>query len=399
MRIATWSKAWLGLFLLCACGGDTSSSGSRQLVQQQIPSTNGTDLTGQNNANGANPAGGFGNPVNGPVTGPVFHPPDANNCGSVDISAARILPTVMLVVDGSGSMVENAYPADSFDAGMGFPPAMVPNDKTRWYAIRKALVDPTNGVVPKLQHLVKFGLAIFGTMPTCPLPTPIIDPLLDNSPAITSAMPDTAPGLFTPTGPALSMIVDRLPDPTSTGPDQKAVGPQIIVLATDGDPNTCGDGDFATAAMTNYQPSIDAAHKLKDKHLRMYVISVGEDAGKAHLQQMANIGAGLDDGASPGAMVYYPEDPAALASTLEMLIGKELPCDVELTGRGVKMGSECKGTVTLNGQVLECNGADGWSLTDSSHIALKGAACAAFKDATTEAMLHGTFPCDAIVPL
>jgi hypothetical protein len=307
----------------------------------------------------------------------------------------------MLVVDGSGSMQENPYPADAVaDAGTmgGGPPPMVPAGKTRWDAVRRALVDPTDGVVPKLQGLVKFGLAVFGTMQTCPLPLGIIDPVLNNAPMITSGMPAMAPGLFTPTGPALDMIVDRLPDPTLVPPDGHSVGPQIVVLATDGDPNTCGSTDPLAfmPPTTNYQPSLDAANKLKAKHLRMFVISVGNDAGKAHLQQMANIGAGMDPSASPGAMVYYPENPAALAMTLSDLIGKELSCDVELKGKGVLKGQECKGTVMLNGATLECNGDNGWSLTDATHIALKGTACETFK-APAASMLHANFPCESVI--
>src|SRR5262249_19699521 len=140
----------------------------------------------------------------------------------------------------------------------------------------------------------------------------------------------------------LDQIVDMLPDPT--GFVDKGPGPQIVVLATDGDPNAC-DIDPTVAlfggSITDYAPSIAAAMKLQQKHLKMYVISVGNDAGRQHLQEMANIGANMPQNASPGATVYYPENPASLADTLQTLIGKEIPCDVELMGRGVRMGSEC----------------------------------------------------------
>jgi hypothetical protein len=149
--------------------------------------------------------------------------------------------------------------------------------------------------------------------------------------------------------------------------------------------------------MTDYAPSIAAAMKLQAKHQRMYVISVGQDAAKQHLQEMANLGAGLQMDESPGAMVYYPEDPAALADTLAMLIGKEVPCDVELSGKGVVMGSECTGTVTINGNELPCNDPNGWKLKDATHITLQGMACDMFKNAT-DAMLHAEFPCEALVP-
>jgi hypothetical protein len=317
----------------------------------------------------------------------VAQPPMTAVCGSVDLAASRIVPSVMLVVDGSLSMQMNPYPANVAPDATG----AIPAGMTRWDAIRKALVDPTNGLVPTLQGLVKFGLALYGTFPSCPLPTGVIDPKLNNGAAITQGMPAGAPGFFTPTGPALDTVADHLPDTQAVGPDGIPPGPQIVVLATDGDPNACDD------PTTNYQPSIDAANKLQAKHLHMYVISVGDEASKDHLQQMANIGAGMPATMTPGAMVYYPEDPAGLAMTLKSLVGKELSCDLQLSGKGVRMGSECMGTVTLNGKPLECNGADGWVLTDPTHISLKGATCEMYKSAS-DAVIHATFPCEAIVP-
>ena len=136
------------------------------------------------------------------------------------------------------------------------------------------------------------------------------------------------------------------------------------------------------------------AMKLAAKNQRMYVISVGQDASAAHLQEMANIGAGLPQAMTPGAPVYYPEDPAALAATLETLIGQELSCDLALGGKGVVESLACTGTVKLNGMTLDCNGVNGWELKDSLTITLKGTACDTFK-AGADATLQAEFPCEA----
>jgi von Willebrand factor type A domain len=317
-------------------------------------------------------------------------------CASTSITANRVLPTVMLVVDGSTSM-EMPY-GDPPPTDGGMPDPMAPPQSSRWQAIRDALVKPDVGVVPTLQGLVHFGLALFGTQPTCPLPTGIVMPKLGNYDAINAGMPmGTPPGLFTPTGPALDQVVTMLPD--SANFVDKVVGPQIIVLATDGDPNSCGSMDiFSPIPVTDYAPSIAAAMKAQAKHIKMYVVNVGKDAAATHLQEMANIGAGLPGNMSPGAMVYYPEDPASLAETLKTLIGAELSCDLELQGKGVKMGLECMGKVVLNGQELPCNGADGWKLLDETHIQLQGAACDSFKDAV-DASLIANFPCQVIITI
>jgi hypothetical protein len=173
-----------------------------------------------------------------------------------------------------------------------------------------------------------------------------------------------------------------------------SAGPQVVVLVTDGDPNT-GTALFMPT-LTDYAPSIAAAMKLQQKHLWMSVIGVGDDAAKMHLQQMANLGAGLAQAASPGATVHYPPDPAALIDALKMVIGKEVSFDVELSGKGVIAGSECKGSVTLDGDELRCNGADGWVLEDATHIRLQGRACVMLKKAA-DATLNVSFPCDALI--
>jgi hypothetical protein len=411
MRIERWLQVAGGLTLLClsACGSDTSGNDNRNF--------NGPG--GTRSGSGGSSSGGAGNPVfsnpNAPINtggGGKYVNQDEVTCGKSDLHASRILPSVMLVVDGSSSMQSGygAIPGDAgvADGGMGatmgggvpgvMPPA--PGQSSRWEAVRKALIDPTDGVVPKLQGLVKFGLAVFGTQPSCPLPAGVVAPALNNAPAVMSGLPMQPPGMYTPTGVALDMIVDMLPDPSQSL--DGTIEPQIIVLATDGDPNSCGDMvdpllGLPIPPTTDYAPSIAAAMKLAAKHQRMYVISVGQDAAKQHLQEMANLGAGLQQNESPGATVYYPEDPAGLADTLAMLIGAEVPCDVELSGKGVVMGSECMGTVTINGTELPCNGPDGWKLKDATHITLQGMACDMFKNAT-DAMLHAEFPCEALVP-
>ena len=381
----------LALGLAGACSSDPTTGGGRF----------GMGLAGTGGYGGSGGTGGAGS-LGGGLAG--ADNPDPNNglpvggmggaggdeaCAGVMITASRILPTVMLVVDGSTSMEMpyGALPLD--DAGMPDPTA--PQPPSRWSSVRDALVG-ADGVVPKLQGLVSFGLAVFGTQATCPLPLGTINPSLNNAMPITSGLPVAPPGLFTPTGVALDQIVDILPDPTLVL-DGNPIGPQIILLATDGDPNACDGGGFLP--VTDYVPSINAALKAQAKHLKMYVISVGQDAAAAHLQEMANIGANQDR-ATGTAEVYYPEDTATLTSTLETLIGAELSCDLTLMGKGVKEGLECTGEVTFNGVPLECNGPDGFELKDSFTLSLKGATCETYKN-SVDSSVRANFPCEAIV--
>lgn len=330
-------------------------------------------------------------PEAGGGSGGTTTEPNVHACSTNDVMANPVVPTVMLVIDGSSSM-NGAY-GNNPDGGVS---GMVDAGSaiTRWQALRHSLIDPAEGVVPALQGRLKFGLAVFATAPTCPLPLGVIDPALDNANSITSALPTQAPGQFTPTGDAIDQVVDRLPDPSAPG----AAGPQIVALITDGDPNSCGDMvdpqlGLPIPPMTDYAPSIAAALKLQQKHLRMYVVGVGDEAAKMHLQQMANLGAGLAQDASPGAMVYYPADPAAVTDTLRTLIASEVSCDVQLSGNGVMPGQECKGLVTLNGNMLACNDPDGWVLKDATHVTLQGAACETFRS-RADVVVRAQFPCD-----
>jgi hypothetical protein len=296
--------------------------------------------------------------------------PDTVECsGTGDVQATHVVPTILLLIDGSMSMDQNYGGA---------------TDPTRWQAVRQALLDPSTGVVYQLQSVVKFGLAVFATTPSCPLPLGVVDPGLSNGQSIDEGMPLSSPGTFTPTGLALDQVVDVLPAPS---PQQSA--PQIVVLVTDGDPSACAD------ETPNYAPAIAAAVKLQQKSLRMHVIGIGDDVSKADLQVMANLGAGLKQDASPGATVYYPADPAALTDTLRTLIKSELSCELELSGKGVMPGSECRGLVTLNGNALQCNGPDGWVLEDARHIELQGAACEMLRNAS-DVFVQAQFPCDVL---
>lgn len=379
--------ASLAIGLFAGCGSADAEGGGRNVAN------GGYGGAGTGSTAGTN-SGAGGLVVDQPMGAGIVASGGAGSggdmgCASAQITASRIFPTVMLVVDGSTSMLDPYGTPPVTDGGMPDPTAL----PSRWTSVREALVG-ADGVVPKLQGLVKFGLAVFGTNATCPLPLGTINPEFNNAMAVTGGLPVQPPGMFTPTGVALDMIVDVLPDPRMVL-DGPPIGPQIILLATDGDPNSCGSGGIFDIPVTDYAPSIAAANKATAKGLKMYVIGVGQDAAATHLQEMANIGQGLDP-ASGGASVYYPEDTAALTSTLEMLIGAELNCDLKLDGKGVKPGKECTGTVMFNGAELECNGPDGFKLIDSTTIQLQGTTCETFKN-SVDASVIANFPCDAII--
>jgi hypothetical protein len=294
-------------------------------------------------------------------------------CANGLAHTTRVTPRVMMVLDGSCSMTTD-YPAN----GRQSETQCRENRNGRWAALRNALIDPQNGVVTRLAGVVEFGVGVFGNTPRCPFPTDPIAPALNNLQAIQNALPNVQPGMYTPAGLALDMIYDMI-NPDTLDSD---AGPDIVIFATDGEPNSCDNAD------PNYQPSIDAVTKGHNKGIQTYVISLADATGMFHdhLQQLADIGAGTQ-----GAQLYEPTNPDELEANLQLLVGGAVGCDVALNGV-VSMDHACDGRVTLNGTDLECNSDDGWVLTDPRHIRLQGDACDTLKSSDS-AMLDASFPC------
>ena len=312
--------------------------------------------------------GGPGNPGSNPFGNPTGRAGSGSSSGASGSGPSSacpegyqrttlLLPRVILVVDGSCSMTTN-YPAN------GQPSATrcenIPN--SRWSALRNALLGQ-NGVVARLDDALEFGLVVYGTQPRCPLTADPIDPALGNSDAINDAFRNQPPGMYTPTGAALDWVYENMILGQTVDVER---GPEIVILATDGEPNSCGD------ATTNYQPSIDAAMKGRSMGVTTYVISLADATGAFHdhLQQLADIGGGTSN-----ARLYEPTTPQELAANLESLVGGAVGCDLALNG-WVQAGKECMGSsVTLGDDKLECNSPNGWVLSDPRHIRLQGTAC------------------------
>jgi hypothetical protein len=296
----------------------------------------------------------------------------SNGCADGLARTSRVTPRVILVVDGSCSMSTD-YPASGESAT-----ECTNNGGSRWSALRRALLDGQNGVVARLDHVVEFGLVVFGTQRECPITGTPIDPALDNFERIDGAFSQTPPGMFTPTGAALDWVYENM----ILGPQvDRDVGPEIVILATDGEPNSCGDAE------PNYQPSVDALMKGTGLGVTTYVLSLANATGPFHdhLAQLATIGGGSN------SMLYEPNTPEQLAAALELLIGGAVGCDLALNGM-IRPGMECEGSVKLNGEELDCGGDDGWVLIDSRHIRLQGDACDRLMGSNA-AQLEANFPC------
>ncbi len=289
-------------------------------------------------------------------------------CVDVTVEVEPVIPTVMLVIDQSGSMT------GSFQG------------VSRWDAVYETLMGP-DGVVLSLEHRVNFGLALYTSyngfeggsgFPAgqCPVITGA-EPALGNHAALDAIYSPAEPADETPTGDALVAL---------TGPLAAIEGPKAFIVATDGEPDTCKQPN----PQEGQQESLDAASAAFALGIETYVLSVGGDVSAMHLQELANAGVGLDpsDGLAP---FYQALSPEQLVVAFDAIIADLISCEFDL--EGVIQGEACEGDVYLNGQLLEC-GSD-WDALDDSTIELLGEACLEVKSGSA-ATVEAEFPCGAV---
>jgi hypothetical protein len=237
---------------------------------------------------------------------------------------------------------------------------------TRWTVLRDALVNPTTGIIAQLQSSVRFGLTLYTSHnggPTCPVLTQV-SPALDNFDVIAPVYNNANPDTDTPTGESIDAVVEQLL--TFSEP-----GPKYIVLATDGEPDTC-----AVPNPQNGQPeAIAAAQNAHTNSIDLFILSVGQgDVSLGHLQDMANAGVGLPVGGAEHAPYYEANDQTQLAAAFNSIIGQVLSCVVTVNGT-IDSRSASGGQVYLDGDLIPYGTADGWEYIDATSIRLDGAAC------------------------
>jgi hypothetical protein len=293
-------------------------------------------------------------------------------CPSTAVEFEPLLPTVVLLVDQSGSMTS------SF--------AGVP----RWNAVRDALTDPVTGVVANLEDDVRFGLSLytshngFGNSGTneCPILTEVA-PAVGNYTAIDDTFDGASPDSETPTGESIEAVTAALVADTDPNP-------KIIVLATDGEPDTCAQPN----PQNGQDEAIEAAEAAFAAGIQTFIISVGSDISESHLQDMANAGVGWMPG-DEDAPFYVPSDQDALAAAFDEIINGVRSCVLTLS-TPILPGHYDDGTVTINGAEIPFEDADGWQVNSATEIELLGAACDLIQEGDVEITVE--FSCDAIIP-
>ena len=101
-----------------------------------------------------------------------------------------------------------------------------------------------------------------------------------------------------------------------------------MVLATDGEPNTCTS---LTDNMNGRRLSEEAIQAAYDAGIQTFVISVGDEVGEDHLRRIANLGQGFP--VNDMAERFYPaNDPSELAAAFTTIINGIRACVFDLNG-------------------------------------------------------------------
>lgn len=261
-------------------------------------------------------------------------------------------PTFQLVIDRSGSM-------DDDFGGV-----------SRWDATKETLVNPKNGVVTQLQSQIRFGVALYSNpmeAKTCPS-IDTLAPQLDAVDEITTLLDASTPTGDTPTGESMDLIVaDLLADDWP--------GDKIIVLTTDGEPDTCEQRDPETdEEITQARgTAVDAVSGAFTDGIRTFVISVGDEVGEDHLQDLANAGQGVSDG-DPDAEFYVANDTDSLLGAFGAIIAGIRSCRFDL-GEPLTAMQAPACEVSVNDTPVPYDTPNGWTQSGEMQIELQGDAC------------------------
>lgn len=291
------------------------------------------------------------------------------DCPSAEVQFEPIVPTVILLIDQSGSMTADFDGTD------------------RWNAVRTALIEPGTGVIATLQDTVSFGLALYTSNGgdaggECPVLTEVTH-MTGNLDAITEIYEDESPTGDTPTGDSIDSVVAVLAE-------EMADGPKIIVLATDGEPDTCE----VPNPQNGQVEAVTAVENAFTEDIQTFVISVGNDVSETHLQDLANAGVGWMPG-DPDAPFYVPSDQDAMVAAFEEIINGVRSCVLTLD-TAILPGQADQGTVTINGVEITFDDPNGWQVNSPTEIELLGTSCEAIQEGDVEITVE--FTCQAIVP-
>ncbi len=299
-------------------------------------------------------------------------------CGaSADVKAVRKPTTVWLIVETHGLLASTNTQAFG-------------ENVTGWTALREILIG-SQGLVPTFESVVRFGVVFHSGVfdRACPsLHT--LDPELHNGARIAAFYPLEASDLWGGTGgavtyKALDFIEPRLAD-SDTGTGQS--GKEILIIAKTHGESLCW-ADSSSVPDRAKELLRERLTRVVAKGVQAFILRIPllSDTSVAFENELARIG-GTEK-------AYTPMNAAEMRLDFEKILRDSVSCEITLNG-DVTDGSECQGTVEVDGVEIPCSSEDGWRLKDPRTIELVGSACTDLRSRPT-AQIKADFPCGIIL--
>ncbi len=367
-------------------------------------------------------------------------------CNSAEVKFEKLIPSVMLVLDRSTSMFKSNLPNGGY-SGESFG-----TFDDRWEGLRAAVA----GLEPYSAD-VQFGAATFTGFNEqnggqCPVMEGLDIPVsIGNFDQILALLPDSATAIpasksETPTAEGIEAALEVLAA-------VETVGPQYLVLITDGLPELCHPELLDKGVWCGHDPAFGVVQNAFLNGVTTFVIGIlGEstdpnetEAGEYFLNGMAHAGQGLDlapptdnlhciqqestldrgempasdfyenwrpyaaatyaaDGFTYEDTLYFaPVDGDALGAQLAEVVEATRTCAFEMDDAVVRAQAD-KGAVQLemlDGSLVDLayQGVDGWDLDPENDytVVVNGASCTGIQTDQV-ANIKIQFPCEVRVP-
>jgi hypothetical protein len=292
-----------------------------------------------------------------------FDPNPADPVCDQDVfnDATQLPPRILLVVDKSGSMDEDA---------VGYP-------GSKWQGLKSALTQ----VVNTLDTEAELGLMLYpdgnSNNNQCVAGrvfNPVAQGQADN---IIATLNSSGPGGGTPTAPTLHSAQIALDAIGDQG------GARVVILATDGGPNCNTNLNQNTCRCVNPDGCQDARNCLDDENAisavegltaagySTFVIGIpGSENFTDVLNNLATAG-----GTTNGTQGYYDaSDADALATAVESIATRVANCRFDLQGGAINITDM---TVKVGGTEIprDTNRQNGWDMVDNDTLEVFGTAC------------------------
>jgi hypothetical protein len=312
-------------------------------------------------------------------------------CATFPKSSSKLPPDILIVLDASGSMNEDATNTSCGTAGCGAT--------SKWALMTPAI----NQVVSDTQADVNWGLKFFADMnSTCGVSpnTVAVNVAPNNATAIGTAIT----GRTQTTGTGAGGVLNGSRTPTRAAENAAVTylnalsmtetNPKFIVLATDGSPNCPASGNSDTDDTTGAVAAVTAAHNAG---IPTFVVGISAGgAPEMALNMMAVAGGYPQMGAA--TQYYAVSDTAGFAAVLRTLVMTASTCNFSIPTPPTNDGTTSREDINVTGgtgaatdMTIPQDANNGWTYTDNSHtsVTLHGSSC--------DAVMAGTITTVTIV--